>query len=538
MVKRSPEAAMGKYLNPGNALFDSIIHSEIYVDKTGIIEPLNRWINTEDRFVCVSRARRFGKTVAARTISAYYDKTCDSRTLFAPFEIAKKPSFEKYLNKFDVIAVDTQTFMQVSQDYRQFVERLEQAVIDDLCQNWPDIPGIKDMTLPDALTQIHASTRCQFVFIIDEWDAIFRNHPEDAATQRKWIEFLRDLFKQNDAGKYIALAYLTGILPVKKYKTQSALNQFCEYTMVHPFMLEPFVGFTQEEVQVLCDIHKMNMEDVAFWYDGYKLDDIEHIYNPTSIALCMKNRKIGSYWTSTSSFEALLDYINADLDGIYSDVQCLIGGGRVQVDTSTYDNSYTLPQCKDDCFTLLIHLGYLGYDVETSEVFIPNEEVRVAFRTAIKQCSWPEAIRPYQRSRKFIDAIYAEDADTVAQLVEQTHQSMTSVLAYNSENALSCVISVLCFYVETQYMVIREFPTGKGFADIVLIPKPRVQKPAVVIELKFKKDVKAAIDQIHNNQYPGKLHDFYGEVILVGISYDKKKAHDCVIERFEREREG
>ncbi|MBR4984773.1 MAG: AAA family ATPase, partial [Proteobacteria bacterium] len=230
---------MGKYLNPGNELFDSIIHSEIYVDKTGIIEPLNRWINTEDRFVCVSRARRFGKTVAARTIRAYYDKSCDSRSLFAPFEIAQKPSFEKYLNKFDVIAVDTQTFMQVSQDYRLFVERLEQSVIADLRQNWPDIPGLKDMTLPDALTQIHASTQSQFIFIIDEWDAIFRNHPEDVATQRKWIEFLRDLFKQDNAGDYIALAYLTGILPVKKYKTQSALNQFREYTMIRPKGLAP-----------------------------------------------------------------------------------------------------------------------------------------------------------------------------------------------------------------------------------------------------------------------------------------------------------
>ena len=528
---------MGKYLNPGNALFDSIIHSEIYVDKTGIIEPLNRWLNSEDRFICVSRARRFGKTVAARTIRAYYDKSCDSRALFSSFEISQKPSFEKYLNKFDVIAVDTQTFMQVSQDYRLFVDRMEQAVIADLCQNWPEIPGLKDMTLPDALMQIYASTQSQFVFIIDEWDAIFRNHPEDAVTQCKWIEFLRDLFKHDNAGDYIALAYLTGILPIKKYKTQSALNQFREFTMIRPKGLAPYYGFVQAEVDVLCEQCQMDKLETAWWYDGYMFPNYKNMYNPCSLAQAMCAHEFGSYWTSTSSFEALLDYINADLDGIYSDVQCLIGGGRVEVDTSTYDNSYTIPQCKDDCFTLLIHLGYLGYDAETSEVFIPNEEVRGAFRTAIKQCSWPEAIRPYQRSRKFIDAIYAEDAATVAQLVEQTHQSMTSVLAYNSENALSCVISVLCFYVETQYMVIREFPTGKGFADIVLIPKPRVQKPAMVIELKFKKDVKAAIDQIHNNQYPEKLHDFYGEVILVGISYDKKKAHDCVIERFERARD-
>lgn len=526
---------MGKYLNPGNTLFDSIIHSEIYIDKTGIIEPLNRWINTEDRFVCVSRARRFGKTVAAKTLCAYYDKTCDSHALFAPFEIASTPSYEKYLNAFDVIAVDAQTFMQVSHDHKMFVERISQAILDELCQNWPDIDGLQNMTLPDALMQIYETTQCQFIFIIDEWDAIFRNYPDDTATQRKWIEFLRDLFKQINASKYTALAYMTGILPVKKYKTQSALNHFSEFTMMDSGDIEPYVGILQPEVEQLCDKYKMDIRQTAEWYDGYKLMHTEHVYNPNSIIHCMTRQAFKSYWTSTSSFEALLDYINADLDGIYSDVQCLIGGGRVQVDTSSYDNSFTPPQCKDDCFTLLIHLGYLGYDSETCEAFIPNEEVRMAFRAALKQCSWPDAIKPYQRSRKFIEAIYAEDAETVARMVEETHRNMTSVLAYNSENALSCVISVLCFFVETQYMIIREFPTGKGFADIVLLPKPRIQKPAMVIELKFKKDITAAIDQIHNNQYPEKLKDFYGEIILVGIAYDKRKAHDCVIERFERE---
>ena len=527
---------MGKYLNPGNALFDSIIHSEIYVDKTGIIEPLNRWINTEDRFVCVSRARRFGKTVAARTIRAYYDKTCDSHELFAPFEIAKCDSYEKYINKFDVIAVDTQTFMQVSEDYRFFIERMSQAIITELCKNWPEIEGLKDLSLSNALMQIHESTQCQFIFIIDEWDAVFRNYPDDQVTQRKWIDFLRDLFKQDNAGDYIALAYMTGILPVKKYKTQSALNQFREFTMIRPKVFERYFGFIQSEIDQLCEQCHMDKDQTAWWYDGYIFPHYKHVYNPCSLAQAMTMREFGSYWTSSSSFEALLDYINADLDGIFSDVQCLIGGERVPVDTSSYDNSFTIPQCKDDCFTLLVHLGYLSYDSESGEVFIPNEEVRMAFRAALKQCSWPDAIKPYQRSRRFIDAIYAEDADTVARMVEETHQNMTSILAYNNENALSCVISVLCFFVETQYLIIREFPAGKGFADIVLLPKKRVQKPAIVIELKFKKEVTAAIDQIHNNQYPNTLKDFYGEVILVGMTYNKRKTHECIIERFERER--
>lgn len=526
---------MGRFLNPGNGGFRRIANEKVYVDKTGIIGYLNEWIDTAARFVCVSRARRFGKTVAARTIRAYYDNSCDSHELFAPYEIARHPSYEMHINKYDVIGLDMQAFFQSGQDPKSFIERIRSAVLEEVCEKWPSVDGIKDMTLADALINVHAKTGAKFVFVIDEWDAVFRYYPNDEALQKEWIHFLRDLFKQEDMDGVVALAYMTGILPVKKYKTQSSLNQFREYTMLRPLVLEPYVGFLPSEVDALCEQFGMDRAGAAEWYDGYMLPHEHHVYNPCSLALAMMYHAYGSYWTNTDTFESLLDYINAGLDGIYDDVMCMIGGGRVNVDSTSYDNSFTVPKSKDDCFTLLVHIGYLAYDEETSQVFIPNEEVRMAFRGALKTCDWPEAIRPYQRSQKFIEAILAEDSTTVARMVEETHQYMTSVLAYNNENALACVVSVLCFYAENQYHVIREFPTGKGFADIVLLPKRRVQRPAIVIELKFKKDVQAAIDQIHDNQYPGKLHDFYGELILVGISYDKKKAHDCAIERFERE---
>ena len=529
---------MGRFLNPGNKGFQKIIGAKVYVDKTGIIGHLNEWIDTDARFVCVSRARRFGKTVAARTIEAYYDNSCDSHDLFAPYAIAKDSLYETYINKFDVIGLDVLTFLQLGQNPKTLMERLSAAVVSELCEKWPDIAGLKECTLADALATIHEKTGARFIFVIDEWDAVFRQYPEDKALQKVWIHFLRDLFKQKVMDDVIALAYMTGILPVKKYKTQSSLNQFREYTMIRPLVLEPYVGFLPAEVDVLCEKFEMNRAEAAEWYDGYMLPHEHHVYNPCSLAQAMAYRSFGSYWTRTDSFESLLDYINADLDGVYDDVMCLIGGGRVDVDTSTYDNSFTVPKNKDDCFTLLTHIGYLAYDEEAAQVFIPNEEVRMAFRAALKECAWPDAINPYQRSRRFIEAIFAEDSETVARMVEETHQNMTSVLAYNNENALSCVISVLCFFAENQYHIIREFPTGKGFADIVLLPQKRIQKPAIVIELKFKTDVKAAIDQIHNNNYPGRLNDFYGEVILVGISYSKKKAHDCIIERFEREEGG
>lgn len=526
---------MGRFLNPGNGGFQRIIKDAVYVDKTGIIGALNQWIDTAARYVCVSRARRFGKTVAARTIRAYYDNLCDSHELFAPYAISQDQSYETHINQYDVIGIDVQSFFQVGQEPKSFIVRLSTEVLEEVCAKWPDIAGLKEKTLADALIKVHAKTGARFVFVIDVWDAVFRFCPNDEALQKDWIHFLRDLFKQEDMDAVIALAYITGILPVKKYKTQSSLNQFREYTMLRPLMLEPFVGFLPSEVDALCEKFCMDRAEAAEWYDGYMFSHEHHVYNPCSLAQAMSYGEYGSYWTQTDSFESLLDYINADLDGIYDDVMCLIGGGRVNVDTGSYDNSFTVPKCNDDCFTLLTHIGYLAYDAEVSQVFIPNEEVRMAFRSALKQCAWPDAIKPYQRSRKFIQSILAEDNATVARMVEETHQNMTSVLMYNNENALSCVISVLCFFAENQYKVIREFPTGKGFADIVLLPKKRIHGPAMVIELKFKQEVKAAIDQIHENDYPDSLKKFYGELILVGISYNKKKEHECVIERFERE---
>ena len=530
------EGEMGIFLNPGNVGFKQIIKPKTYVDKTGIIGYLNEWIDTDNRFVCISRARRFGKTVAAKTIQAYYDNSCDSRELFATYEIARDPSFEAHINKYDVIGLDLLAFFQRRHDPKTFIDRLEMAVLAEICDKWPDIDGLVDMTLADALVKVHDKTGAQFVFVIDEWDAVFRYYPKDESLQSEWIHFLRDMFKQANMDKCVALVYMTGILPVKKYSTQSSLNQFFEYTMIQPLELEKYVGFLPSEVDALCEKFDMDRAEAANWYDGYTFPHEHHVYNPCSVAKAMKSHTYSCYWTQTDTFESLLKYINIDLDGIYNDVMHMIGGGRVDVDISAYDKSFTIPQNKNHCFSLLVHIGYLGYDAMASQVFIPNEEVRLAFRSALEECSWPEAIKPYQRSKKFIDAIHAEDSATVARMVEETHQYMTSILNYNDENALACVVSVLCFYAENLYHVIREFPTGKGFADIVLLPKKRVQKPAIVVELKFNKDVKAAIDQIHDNQYPGRLADFYGDLILVGISYDKKKAHDCAIERFERER--
>ena len=297
---------MGRFLNPGNGGFRMIIKPETYVDEAGSIGYLNAWIDTDSRFVCVSRARRFGKTVAARTIRAYYDNSCDSHDLFAPYEIARDPSYEAHINKYDVIGLDVQSFFLIDDDPRAFIKRLETAVLEEVCAKWSDIDGLKDMRLVNALIKVHETTGAKFVFVIDEWDAVFRYYPKDDDLQKKWIHFLRDLFKQEDVDESVALVYMTGILPVKKYKTQSSLNQFFEYTMLRPLELEKYVGFLPEEVDALCEKFDMDRAEAAEWYDGYMLPHEHHVYNPCSVARAMKSRTYGSYWTETDTFESLL----------------------------------------------------------------------------------------------------------------------------------------------------------------------------------------------------------------------------------------
>ena len=260
---------MGRFLNPGNGGFQRIIDAEVYVDKTGILGFLNKWIGKDTRYVCVSRARRFGKTVAARTIEAYYDSSCDSHALFAPYAIAQEPSYETHINKYEVIGIDVLTFLQYTQDPKTFINRIVESVIEEVCEKWPDIEKLNAMTLADALAMVHEKTGARFIFVIDEWDAVFRQYPNDDILQKNWIHFLRDLFKQEDMDGVVALAYITGILPVKKYKTQSSLNQFEEYTMLRPLVLEPFVGFLPSEVDALCEKFGIVRAEASACDDGY-----------------------------------------------------------------------------------------------------------------------------------------------------------------------------------------------------------------------------------------------------------------------------
>ena len=385
-----------------------------------------------------------------------------------------------------------------------------------------------------ALREIFVETGRQFIFLIDEWDCVMRERQESEAMQKQYLDFLRDLLKDQP---YVALAYVTGILPVKKYGQHSALNMFWEYSMTNQKMLEEYTGFTEEEVKELCGRYDMDFEEISSWYDGYRFKNYKHIYNPKSVVEAMTCRDCSNYWTSTETYEALKIYMEMDFDGLRAEIVQMLGGGRVRVNTRSFQNDMRNFNTKDDVLTLLIHLGYLGYDSNEKEAFIPNKEIIEEFENAMSVGGWPNVMNVLKASEKLLEDTLRGDAESVAKELDKAHSEVASILTYNDENSLGCAIGLAYYSARKDYKLIRELPAGKGFADIAFLPLPHTNKPAMVVELKYDRSVSTAIQQIKDRQYMQALEGYTGEILLVGVNYNKDnpdKPHSCVIERVEK----
>lgn len=526
---------MGSYVNRGNGSFESARKSRIYVDKTGMLAYINEVLDTEQCYICNSRPRRFGKSITAGMLAAYYGKGCDSRALFKDLEIAEFPSFEEHLNKYDVIHLDIAYLLVQQKNATDTVAFMQKCVIDELKMIYPGVLADEENRLPLALSAIHRAFGVKFVIVIDEWDAIFREEKTDEAGQQAYIRLLRGLFKGEQSKDFILLAYITGILPIKKYKSESALNNFREFTMVSPKQLSEYMGFTEQEVRELCLTHHMDFTETARWYDGYSFRRVKHVYNPNSVVNAMLDGEFDSYWSNTVSYESLREYISMNFDGLRDMVVQMLAGGRCIVDTKTFQNDMTSFKSRDDVLTMLIHLGYLAYDADSREAYVPNEEVRTAFARAVDDTDWMPVIQAIRSSDKLLKATWDKDADTVARGIDRVHMENTSILQYNNENALSCVIALAYYNAVNEYTVVREMPSGKGYADLVFLPRKYSAKPAMVIELKYDESAEHAINQIKNRRYPEALKNYEGKLLLVGVSYDKEsKEHSCVIEEWKK----
>lgn len=531
---------MGIYLNPGNSGFQESLNSEIYVDKTELIHFTNAVLQTRQKYLCVSRPRRFGKSMAMNMLAAYYGRGMDSNAQFQDLLISHDKSYREHLNQYDVLKLNMQEFLSRTDSVESMIRLLERRILTELMKAYPNDTEEEDLLF--CMKSIYASRNRPFIILIDEWDCLFREYQQNTSAQRKYLDFLRSWLKDQD---FVGLAYMTGILPIKKYGTHSALNMFTEYSMTDPGKLTPYFGFTEPEVKSLCTKNRMNFEETKSWYNGYHLPVEEtsaispeghtecSMYNPNSVVEAMLHHRFSNYWNRTESYEALKIYIQMNMDGLKDAVISMLGGESIPVNTGTFCNDMTTFATKDDVLTLLVHLGYLTFNTEEDTVSIPNKEVAQEYINAIRTLNWTEVSRSIEQSRQLLDALWNQDAAAVAAGIERAHEEI-SALEYHDENSLSCTIQLAFYFAREYYTMIREFPSGKEFADIVLLPrKLHADKPAAVIELKWDQSAEGAIAQIRERHYAGSLAEYQGNLILAGINYDRKtKKHTCIIEKW------
>ena len=528
---------MGNYLNPGNSGFAGI-RNDTYVDKSGLIGLINRTIDTPGRLTCISRPRRFGKSFAAKMLCAYYDRTCDSAGLFDDLMIAGDAQYRDYLNRYDVIYLDM-TGVIGEASIMDIVPYIQRNVIRELTEQYPELKVVEGFAA--TLSNAAETAGDKFVMIIDEWDAPVREAAGHPDLQRKYLEFLRSLFKNSGmTDKIFAAVYMTGILPIQKDGSQSAISDFREYTMIKPRQFGKYVGFTENEVRKLCRDNECDFEKMKQWYDGYAFRDMESVYNPNSVMEAIRNDDFDSYWTQTSAAESLMRYISLDFDGLGRTVSELIGGVETKVDTKGFANDLVTFRDRDDVLTLLIHLGYLSYDETTQKAHIPNEEIRLEFARAIRQVRRDDTIRRVRESEQLIEDTVHGKEEAVARQIEKIHEEESS-LYYNNEQALRSVIKRAYFSYGDEYVMFEELPAGAGYADIVYLPRKDSVLPVLVIELKWDQPAEGAIAQIRDRRYPEALREYGGDILLVGISYSKddpagKRKHHCRIEKYEKNR--
>lgn len=523
---------MGRYLNVGNDGFRAIRKGR-YVDKTGLISFINETLGTADKLTCVSRARRFGKSFAVKMLCAYYDKSCDSSELFDGLEIAEDPSYRKYLNKYDVIYLDMTLFISLCGNMKDIMAYIQEQVIQEIADVYPAAAGEEHLAM--AMAKASASAGIKFIVIIDEWDALFREAKNDTDLQKEYIRLLRGLFKSSLTDSMIEAAYMTGILPIKKYGTQSAMTDFREYTMLSPKRLAKYAGFTETEVRQLCEDYGMDFGEAKRWYDGYSFKNVPSVYNPNAIMRAMQNQEFGSYWTETETYEALKIYIDMDFDGLREAILSMLGGEKCPVNTGTFQNDLTSLRSRDDVMVLLIHLGYLAYDGEAEKVYIPNEEIRQEFFLALKHSGHWEIAKLVKESDELLRAVLNLNGEKVADAIEKMHSASTAPIFYNNEQALRSVIRLAFISCMEQFREIQELPSGNGYADMVYLPKKGSVMPIMLVELKWNKGAEGAIAQIKERNYPEVFEGYGSEVLLMGISYDERtKKHECVIEKWRK----
>ena len=522
------------YLNPGKVGFEKILAADIYVDKTMLISELNKFIDKGNQYICVSRPRRFGKTIAANMLCAYYSKNCDSRDIFKDLKISKADNYEKYLNKLNFIKIDVASEYQNAPEKDKMLQDLQVKIRREFQEQFPKIRFRKNESLANCMLQVYTKTGETFVIILDEYDSLVRMKiPQELFDE--YLLFLNGLFKSDTLRSAISLAYITGILPVVRDKVQSKLNNFKEYTILDSKELSEYVGFTDEEVAILCEKYQINHTECKNWYQGYKLDEFD-VYNPESVVMSIEDRRFEGHWNRTSSYSVITDRLQSNFDGMKDDVVKMIAGENVKVDVGMYLNTMTDFIVKDDAFTYLAHLGYLAYDRKTKTCRIPNKEVRQEwFRAISVMKEYKVTDQIVKDSENLLEQTLQLNGADVAKALNRSHIHVVSHRNYNNEQALASAVYLAFIDALNYYTVVKETSAGNGIADLIYTPLHADSKyPPMIIELKFNKTASRAVSQIKNKEYFHAFDFYRGKILFVGINYDEKKKHTCEIVECEK----
>lgn len=499
--------------------FPKALKSHIYVDKSGLIGPMNERIGTDDCYICITRPRRFGKTVNANMLGAYYTKGIDARSLFENLQAAVEDTFEEHLNSHNVIYIDFSRMPENCSSYADYISYIKEKLYADI----KDAYGMgRDSyrTLSDLLVAAGES----YIFILDEWDSVFHRKFIAASEREEFLVFLKGLLKDQP---YVELAYMTGVLPIAKYSSGSELNMFSEYNFMNDHIYEDYFGLNENEVRLLCSgSDKVSYEELAYWYDGYFTSRGTHIFNPRSVSMALNDGVCLNYWTESGPMNEVAECIEHNVDEVRDDIVKLIAGIPVEADLDGYSASQLQLDTRDAILSAMVVYGFLSY--YDGRLHIPNRELMEKFQRVLTRDSFGAVKEVVDRSKEMLEATIEGNEEKVAAILEEIHDREIPCLKYSDENSLSCVITLAYLYARKDYWIEREFETGKGKCDYIFFPK-KTGSPAIILELKMGSDSGTAIKQIKEKNYAQKVKE-YKNVLLVGIAYDKKKRHTCTIE--------
>lgn len=536
---------MGVYLNSRTAytLYKGETQRPYFVDKSGLLKELFPMVEAGNSHICITRPRRFGKTVMANMVASFFSSACDAGDVFGKLEIAKDAAYLNYRNQYDVIHISFNELGGQCNTYRQYIERIQKRLLRDLKKKYPEIQPGEEESVSDYLLDIYAEDdQARFIFVFDEWDFIFHQNFITEEDRKAYLMFLRDLLKDKP---YVRLAYMTGILPIAKHSSGSELNMFAEYTMASEERFSEYFGFTEQEVDELFAYYLKNMDEtpqvsregLRYWYNGYHTKGGERLYNPRSVVMALSNNNLGNYWTSSGPYDEIYFYIENNVDAVRDDLARMVSGEAVPVKIWEYAATSQSLKTKEEIFSAMVVYGFLSY--EKGCLLIPNWELMEKYSDMLRrEPSLGYVYRLAKESEQMLRATLAGDTDTMEKLLETVHDTETPLLNYNQEAELTAVVNLIYLAARDFYRVEREDRAGKGYVDFIFYPEVDLQADCIILELKIDHSPEEAIEQIREKHYAlrfeGRLGEhpkYTGRILAVGISYDRKtKKHHCKVQ--------